>query len=271
MSAGEDSLDAPDVPGVTEPKFHVVETEDEMGRPAKGLARAVSNNTSDDSVRPVLVDFLSGKMRHRLRPGADHEFLVKAIGLKKSDRVEASGRPVLVCDFTAGLGTDAFLLAQAGFQVVAFERDPLVYALLLDGLKRYRAHEPELGLKPIGLEFRQADVALTDVAQRKALAERLELDFGRRPYAVVLDPMFEEGNTKTKSKPKKEMATFREMLHPSSESELRCLLETALQVGERRVLVKRPVGALPISGDIRPLNRREAKTAAYDVYACREV
>ena len=251
-------------------EFHIVETEDEMGRAAKGLVGSeLAAKTT--SAHPVLVDFLSGKMRHRLRPGADHEFLIKALGVKKSDRVAADGRSVLVCDFTAGLGTDAFLMAQAGFQVVAFERDPLVFELLQDGLKRFQTFEAEKGLSPIALEFRHADVALADDRERSALAFSLEAEFGRRPHAVVLDPMFEEGNTKSKSKPKKEMAIFREMLRPSSERELQWLLETALVVGQRRVLVKRPVGAEPIAGEIRPLNRREAKTAAYDIYACREV
>lgn len=247
-------------------EFQIVETKDEMGFVAKGLAGGLVH-----SAHPVLVDFLSGKMRHRLRPGADHEFLIKALGVKKSERVAADGRSVLICDFTAGLGTDAFLMAQAGFQVVAFERDPLVFELLLDGLKRFRAFESEKGISPIGLEFRHADVALAEGKDRTALAKGIETEFGRRPYAVVLDPMFEEGNTKSKSKPKKEMALFREMLPASSEEELQWMLETALVVGQKRVLVKRPVGAEPMPGEIRPVNRREAKTAAYDIYACREV
>ena len=44
---------------------------------------------------------------------------------------KAVGRPRgLVVDATAGLGGDAFLLAVAGFEVLAIERNPEVFAAL---------------------------------------------------------------------------------------------------------------------------------------------
>lgn len=249
----------------------IVETQDEMGRPAKGIIQIAFSESASGAAKPVLVDFLSGKMQHRLRAGADHEFVVKAIGLKRAERTEKDGRSVFICDFTAGLGTDAFLLAQAGFEVLAFERDAIVYELLADGLRRYREYENQLGLQPLTLEFKLADTAIEGSEQRSVFASDLVAKYGRRPHAVVLDPMFEEVSTKSKSKPKKKMAIFREMLQPSSEEELGFMLETALEVAQRRVLVKRPVGALTLAHRVQPVSRREAKTAAYDIYTCREV
>jgi 16S rRNA (guanine1516-N2)-methyltransferase len=248
----------------------IVEAKDELGQLAKGL---VLSGTSGrlNLEKPVIVDFLSGKMRYRLRAGADHEFLVKAIGLKKKERVDANGSSIFVCDFTAGLGTDAFLLAQAGYQVLGFERDALIFELLQDGLRRYREYEFKMGFQPLGLEFRQFNTAILESQDRDRFRIELVAERGRKPYAVVMDPMFETHSTKSKSKPKKEMSIFREILAPSTEAELSQMLETALLVGQRRVLVKRAIGAPAIQHALKPTSRREAKTAAYDIYTCREV
>jgi 16S rRNA (guanine1516-N2)-methyltransferase len=46
-----------------------------------------------------------------------------------------------VLDATAGLGKDAFVLASLGCQMTLIERQPLIAALLEDGLARARADE----------------------------------------------------------------------------------------------------------------------------------
>lgn len=237
----------------------IVDAFDEAGRPAKGLK---------SQGHPVVVDFLSAKLQHRVRYGADSELVVKLVGVKKSDRKMKEKN--LICDFTAGLGVDSFLLANAGFKVISFERDPIVYSLLEDGLKRFRDASAEKSADgppalEIDLQFRHQDVALSDDIARTNLLDTIP----RRPFAVYLDPMYEETSLKLKSLPKKEMAVLRQFLTPSSDRELENLLATALWLADSRVVVKRPMGAPPLEGDRQPAHRHEGKTACFDVYTCR--
>jgi 16S rRNA (guanine1516-N2)-methyltransferase len=119
--------------------------------------------------------------------------------------------------------------------------------------------------KNIGLQFRYQDVALADEGARNELLATLP----HRPFAVYLDPMYEETSVKSKSLPKKEMAVLRQVLRPSTDKELENLLTTALWLAEARVVVKRPMGAPPIEGARQPAHRHDGKTACFDVYTCR--
>ena len=79
------------------------------------------------------------KMLKRVKPGKlQTELLIKAAKIKRSSE-DAAGENVrlpLAIDATAGLGEDSFLLAAAGFDVVMFERDETIAALLADALTR---------------------------------------------------------------------------------------------------------------------------------------
>ena len=77
---------------------------------------------------PVVVDFGSAGMRHRRNSGA-REMLGKAVGLGKKSALR-------VMDTTAGLGTDAFVLADMGCQVLLCEREPVIAELLRSGLHK---------------------------------------------------------------------------------------------------------------------------------------
>ena len=152
----------------------------------------------------------------------------------------------------------------AGFTVVAFERDPIVYAMLEDARRRYQ------GL--VALEFRFGDATKTE-----SLTESLTESFATSepPYAVIIDPMFEDAATSAKSLPKKEMAMLRRMLTPSTNEEMKALFHTARKLASTRIIVKRPSGAPDlVSTDetgraLRPAHRLEGKTARFDIYSCR--
>lgn len=93
------------------------------------------------------VDFCSGKTAHRTKTQQGTEQVVKAVALPKRRRplspasaedTEGGGGgrgsegdfPIQLWDLTAGLGTDAFVLARAGWNVRMFERSPVVAALV---------------------------------------------------------------------------------------------------------------------------------------------
>lgn len=121
-----DSLGVPNL-GVVRPRdirdFPVLLFLDEQGL---GLQM-----TGKGAPGPVRAEFVTGKMGYRREHGGGAGQLVaKAVGLQKT-------RAALhIVDATAGLGQDAFVLASLGCTVTLFERNPVIHALLADGLAR---------------------------------------------------------------------------------------------------------------------------------------
>lgn len=225
--------------------------------PFAGTAAVALFDRERPKQNPILVDFESAQLKFRRRGGVDGEMVVKSFGLSPRER---AGR--LIVDCSAGLGTDAYLLALAGYRVFAVERNPLVFALLQDGWRRMtdaRAArgEPEL-------EFRVVAGEGSDVLREL-------LSAGERPYGVYFDPMFEDESKKGKSLPRKEMATLRDLLFGTvmGGQSPGDFLRYAIGVVIGRVVVKRPTGAPPVLLDPGPVNRIEGKVAGYDIYPCR--
>src|SRR5690606_2213602 len=79
---------------------------------------------------PVRVDFVEGAVAHRrLFGGGSGQMIAKAVGVQPGVRPH-------VLDATAGLGRDAFVLASLGCEMDLIERQPIIAALLEDGLRR---------------------------------------------------------------------------------------------------------------------------------------
>src|SRR5580765_3087707 len=80
------------------------------------------------------IDFTQKKLLYRIHNCLfKKEAIVKAIGIKKNYFPN-------ILDATAGLGKDAFILSALGCQVCMVERNPIISALLDDGLKRAYNH-----------------------------------------------------------------------------------------------------------------------------------
>lgn len=192
----------------------------------------------------VGVDFAVGKSRHRrLYGGGKGQQIAKAIG------VRGTIRPC-VLDATAGLGGDAFVLAGLGCFVYLAERQPVVRALLADGLTRL--HEAD---------------ELADLAHHMQLLSGDALSVMQAwqqiepPQVVYLDPMFPHlGKT---AKVKKEMALFRELVGPDEDADQ--LLAPAIALATHRVVVKRPRLAPDLAAQ-KPTYRLQGKANRYDVY-----
>ena len=88
---------------------------------------------AEGSFGPVWVDLPGARQVWRRRTGgARNDDLARSVGL-------GPPRP-FVLDATAGLGGDAWLMAELGCRVLAMERSPVVCALLEDGLRRAENH-----------------------------------------------------------------------------------------------------------------------------------
>jgi 16S rRNA (guanine1516-N2)-methyltransferase len=208
---------------------------------ADGLRLAL---TGPDAPGPVRVDFVAGRLGYRqARASARGEPLARAVGLRGDERPN-------VVDATAGLGRDAFMLATLGCRVTLVEREPAIAALLEDGLAR-AAREPAL-----------ADtVARMHCVRGNAREYLAGLDEAERPDVVCLDPMYPHRDKSALVK--KEMRVFRALVGDDADAPE--ILEAALKVARRRVVVKRPVRAQPL-GARKPTHQIPGKTTRFDVY-----
>lgn len=192
---------------------------------------------------PVRVDFVEGAAAHRRQfGGGSGQMIAKAVG------VQPGVRPRLL-DATAGLGRDAFVLASLGCEVALIERQPLVAALLEDGLAR-AARDPEVA--PIMAQMR----LLTGNA-----VEIMRAWQGEPPQVIYLDPMFPHRDKSALVK--KEMRLFRPLV--GDDLDAPALLEAALALASHRVVVKRPRKAPCIDG-AKPSYQLEGKSSRYDIY-----
>ncbi len=184
--------------------------------------------------RPLRVDFAAAKIQHRAGDALHRQHLPRAVGAKGK-----------VVDATAGLGRDAFLLASAGHAVWLRERDPVIYALLADGLRRAAA-EPDLA----------------------SIIDRMKLSFGdfrawRAPAlldVVYLDPMFPAPGKRARGK--KEMVYTRQI---AADNDHGGLLDAGLRMARRRVVVKRPRREGFLDG-LEPAFSYTGRLVRFDVY-----
>ncbi len=193
----------------------------------------------------IFVDFVSGAMAHRRKFGGGRsEAVAKAVGIKK-------GYIPSVVDATAGLGRDAFVLAALGCEVRMLERHPVVAALLDDGLQRGYA-DAEIGP---WLKQRMSLIHASSIHALETISPQ--------PDVVYLDPMYP--HRQKSALVKKEMRVFQSLVGADNDAD--ALLEPALALAKRRVVVKRPDYAEPLAG-------KEAEAAVttknhrFDIYPC---
>ena len=199
---------------------------------------------------PVEVNFGSPGMRHRSRSGTS-ELLGKAVGHGKKI-------PLRILDATAGLGRDAFVLADLGCEVLMCERAPVILEMLRCGLQSATS---------------SSDIWLSGVVQRMRLCSQDARDISAKEVrcmdVIYLDPMFPQ---RAKSAAvKKEMALFQLLLECSADpQDADALLVWALEQDTARVVVKRPSKA-PNLATLTPSHCIEGKSVRYDVYVHRKL
>lgn len=195
---------------------------------------------------PLSVDFDAAAQLYRREQAGIKQDIAKAVGCKPDYRPR-------ILDATAGLATDASILAYLGCQVDLLEQSEVVYALLSDGLQRALQSE---------------NVATQEVVKNLLLLPRQSaqdfLVLKSHDYDVVyLDPMFPE--RQKSAKVKKAMQYLHDVAGIASLEQERQLLELALVNATKRVVVKRPRLA-PFLADKKPSYQLTGKTIRYDVY-----
>ncbi|WP_420853523.1 class I SAM-dependent methyltransferase [Shewanella insulae] len=203
----------------------------------------ILNKRDEPKLKGILVDFVTGAVAHRRKFGGGRgQAIAKAVGLKQ-------GVTPSVVDGTAGLGRDAFVLASLGCKVTMVERNPVVAALLEDGLRR--AYEDA----DIGPWMRER-MHLVHGSSLTALAE-----LGEQVDVVYLDPMYP--HREKSALVKKEMRVFQSLVGADLDAD--GLLAPAMALASKRVVVKRPDYADDLDG-VKPSTRIETKKNRFDVY-----
>jgi 16S rRNA (guanine1516-N2)-methyltransferase len=199
---------------------------------------------------PVYVDFLEGKADFRRRYGSSRdEGVIRAVASKRN-------RTPTVLDATGGLGRDAFVLASHGCRVTLVERQPVIHALLADGLARAGRDEK------VGEMIRERLLLLSGDS-RKIMQELPEAE---RPEVVYLDPMYPHRDTTALVK--KEMVVLRMLAGPDQDSAE--LLAAARACATRRVVVKRPAGAEPLA-ELKPELIQNSGSHRFDIYLTSQI
>lgn len=189
----------------------------------------------------ISVDFVGGAVGHRRKFGGGRgQDIAKAIGLKH-------GFNPLVLDATAGLGRDAFVLANLGCQVQMMERNPAVAALLEDGISR-GTQDPDIG----GIVKQMSLIYVSSI-------EKMEL--AQQPDVIYLDPMYP--HREKSAAVKKEMRVFQSLVGDDPDADQ--LLVPALALAKYRVVVKRPSYADFLDGK-KPSTSIKMKKNRFDVY-----
>lgn len=197
----------------------------------------------EERMTPIRVDFDSDTLVYRQKfGGGRRQAIGRAIGLQSNSQLA-------VIDATAGLGKDAFVLASLGCKVIMLERNPVIAALLEDGLRRYRLSYPEIASR-MHLDNRDSKEFLHAI------------DASRKIDCIYLDPMYP--HRRKSALVKKEMRILRQVV--GDDKDISDLLNTALGCPVNRVVVKRPSSAPVINAMTQPSHAISTKNTRFDVY-----
>ncbi len=174
-------------------------------------------------------------------------------GQRAHPLVRAFGSPsAAILDLTAGLGADAYRLAEAGHRVRACERDPVVFALLVTGWEE----ACRVGRVPAQIASR-LEFVHAEAEARLALIEIGDADAG---VGVYLDPMYPPKRSAS-ALPRREIQVLRQLLGGAQDTARLLALARARAA---RVVVKRPHHAPALASGASFV--LESKLVRFDVY-----
>jgi len=202
----------------------------------------MSDTDQPSPARGLTCDFTGGAVAHRFRFGGGRgQALPRAVGMK-------GGKTPNIVDATAGLGRDGFLLASLGATVTLIERSPEIHALLEGGLARAHAAGGDVAHVIARMTLLRGDA--------KDLLPTLD------PEVVLVDPMHPP--RKSSALVKGELRLIRDIVGNDDDSAE--LMQVALATARRRVVLKWPMRAPPITGIRPPSHQITGKTTRYDVF-----
>ena len=206
---------------------------------------------------------LSDSIR-RLKPdNLSRELLVRTAKLKNKAKRDNGTKPdnnvnldnsavnysrPLAIDATAGFGEDSILLAAAGFDVVMYEYDAVIAALIEDALRRASESDND-----------KLRAAVTHMKLMNADSIEAMQHLQERPDVIFLDPMFPAREKSALIK--KKFQLLQRLEQPCTDEEV--LLNAALSAHPHKIVIKRPLKG-PYLADRRPDYSIKGKAIRYD-------
>ena len=191
----------------------------------------------------LFVDFVNGKEGfRRINNATIKQPLAKSVGIKPGIRPT-------VFDATAGLGGDAFVLATLGCNVTLCERNPVMSALLGDGLDRALTNSQTCNITQTYLQLIK-DSSLSFVGPTSAQYE-----------TVYLDPMYPHDTKSALNK--MSMRVIRSLVGDDDDSWQ--LMDRAKEMAKKRIVIKRPRLAPPLTDD-KISYQVKMKSSRFDIY-----
>ena len=190
----------------------------------------------------LIVDFIGGTVAHRRKFGGGRgQALPKAVGMKGTQTLN-------IVDATAGLGRDAFLLATLGANVTLIERSAQMHNLLQQGMSRAKNHDAETAQIIARMTLLHGDA--------KKLLPSL------KPEIILVDPMHPA--RKNSALVKQDLRQIREIV--GTDDDAPELMQIALNSATKRVILKWPQKAAPMTGIRPPSHQITGKSTRYDVF-----
>lgn len=186
-----------------------------------------------DNFLPLFVDF-SPSIWQKRRDAGKKQGLVRACKPTKG---------LHILDATAGWGRDAAVLASFGASVLMLERQPIMAALLADGLKRHSLHSP------LALSLLNRDA-------KDYLQSLMPDDY---PDVIYIDPM--HPLRQKSALVKKDMQILQNLI--GADADAGQLIQLAMMRARVKVVVKWPQRLPPI---FEPSLTIDGKTVRFDVY-----
>jgi len=209
----------------------------------KGLQLLHSPTNRNKLLSLLAVDFVHGKNGYRHAKNCTiKQPLARAAGIKPGIR------PTIL-DATAGLGSDAFVLASLGCTVTMIERSPLIATILEDGMARASKHE------------RTEEIIKNRMCLHCGDTIKLLRTMQETFQTIYLDPMYPHKSGSALNK--QAMRTIRNLVGDDTDAGL--LLDIALTKAQERVVVKRPKNA-PLLSESTPSHTITMKNSRFDVY-----
>jgi len=206
----------------------------------QGRLALMTPTIKEEKLRPFFLDFIGPFKYHQGQNySLKKEPLAKAVGGNFQENP-------LIWDITCGTGSDSTLLLFFGAKIVAFERNPIMWALLRDALDRAQK-DPEFGQI-----FRERFTLIKGDPRNYPSQEG--------PHAIYYDPMYPEIGRKALQK--KEMRVIREVV--GDDLDFNDIFDWAKGVSKSRFIVKRPTKS-PLL-ETPPGHTYKGKSTRYDVY-----
>ncbi len=184
----------------------------------------------------LTLDFRQGNYRHR-QQAIGKEPLLNAVKIQKK-------LPKTLIDATPGVMKDSFMLASRGIEIIAIERNPLLYIMVKKALSHFNTDTDK-----VSIDYHFGDA--------KALLANFHADI------IYLDPMYPP--KRKSAQVKKEMQILHQVIGADSDSDE--LFHVAKQQ-HTRLVVKRPSYATPIADSKPSFSYATDKRGAtrFDIY-----